>query len=496
MDRFDRADKHWRIVNDWVIRQIESGEWAAESKLPSIRTLARLFETSITTVQRALADLQANAYVFTVPRVGYFVSASAQAKPASGFDFSSVTVNVNHAVVTMLSQAASRATASLSSAVLHSDLTPHVLLNKCLGAVATKADNALTGLVAPPGLPALRRRIAGLMLARGVVCGPDDILVTSGDTIALELALEAIAPRGSTVAIETPTYYGILQTIERLGMRALPIRTHGKLGIDVDHLEEALKQKKVAVIFLNPTLQNPRGFIMPDETRARLSRVARAADVPIIEDDIFFDLVPEGERTRAIKSYDTSGQTIYCSSFSKTVAPGYRVGWCVAGKYRDAILAHMFSRNLAVSSLAQHVLSEFIGRGYMEEHCARLRAQLSSLSRFFEARVRSDFPVGTLYVPPQGGFIHWIELPEHTDMSALERLASERGCHVAGSGIFFADGQPTTGLRICLGTTLSPPVMQSLSVIAECAHLAAGSGCRTLDTKNPESQDSGFLPAV
>lgn len=287
MDKFDRADKRWRIVNDWMIRQIEGGEWAAESKLPSIRSLARLFETSITTVQRALTDLQANAYVFTVPRVGYFVSATAQTKPASGFDFSSVSVNVNHAVVTMLSQAASRATASLSSAVLHSDLTPHVLLNKCLSAVAAKADNALTGLVAPPGLPALRRRIAGLMLARGVVCGPDDILVTSGDTVALELALEAIAPRGSTVAIETPTYYGILQTIERLGMRALPIRTHGKLGIDVDHLEEALKQKKVAAIFLNPTLQNPRGFIMPDETRARLSRVARAADVPIIEDDIF-----------------------------------------------------------------------------------------------------------------------------------------------------------------------------------------------------------------
>ncbi|WP_426201906.1 PLP-dependent aminotransferase family protein [Pseudomonas sp. TWP3-1] len=474
MDRFDLPDKRWRIVKDWVIRQIESGEWAAESKLPSIRTLARLFETSITTVQRALADLEADAYVSTIPRVGYFVSASGQAKPASAFDFSGVTVNINHAVVAMLSQAASRTTASLSSAVLHSDLTPHVLLNKCLSVLAAKADNSLTGLVAPPGLPALRRRIAGLMLTRGVVCGPDEILVTSGDTIALELALEAVAPRGSTVAIETPTYYGILQTIERLGMRALPIRTHGEMGMDVDHLEEALKLKKVAVIFLNPTLQNPRGFIMPEATRARLSRVAREADVPIIEDDIFFDLVPEGERPRAIKSYDTSGQTIYCSSFSKTVAPGYRVGWCVAGKYRDAILAQMFSRNLAVSSLAQNVLNEFIGRGYMEEHCARLRAQLASLSTFVETLVRTDFPVGTVYVPPRGGFIHWIELPMHTDMAALTRLAHERGCHIAGSGIFFADGHPTTGLRICLGTTLSPGVLQILGVIAECAHLAEG----------------------
>jgi DNA-binding transcriptional MocR family regulator len=211
---------------------------------------------------------------------------------------------------------------------------------------------------------------------------------------------------------------------------------------------------------------------MPDETRARLSQIAREADVPIIEDDIFFDLVPEGDRPRAIKSYDNSGQTIYCSSFSKTIAPGYRVGWCLAGKYRNAILAQMFSRNLAVSSLAQNVLNEFIGRGYMEEHCARLRSQLSSLASFVEALVRTDFPAGTVYVPPRGGFIHWIELPLHTDMSALQDLASERGCHVAGNGIFFADGHATTGVRICLGTALTPAVIELLKVIAECAHLA------------------------
>ncbi|UST74779.1 PLP-dependent aminotransferase family protein [Pseudomonas siliginis] len=473
MDRFDLPDKRWRIVKDWIIRQIDSGDLAAEAKLPSIRVLARMFETSITTVQRALADLEADAYVSTVPRVGYFVSASGRAKPSGAFDFSSVTVNVNHAVVAMLSEAASRTTASLNSAVLHSDLTPNVLLNKCLSVLAAKTDNTLSGLVAPPGLPALRRRIAGLMLTRGVVCGPDDILVTSGDTIALELALEAVASKGATVAIETPTYYGILQTIERLGMRALPIRTDGRTGLDVDHLEEALKQKKVAVIFLNPTLQNPRGFIMPDEARARLSRIAREADVPIIEDDIFFDLVPEADRPRALKSYDSSGQTIYCSSFSKTIAPGYRVGWCLAGKYRNAILAQMFSRNLAVSSLAQNVLNEFIGRGYMDEHCARLRSQLSSLASFVEALVRTDFPLGTVYVPPRGGFIHWVEMPAHTDMPALQQLATERGCHVAGSGIFFADGQASTGVRICLGTTLTPAVIGILKVIAECAHLAA-----------------------
>lgn len=471
MHRFDESAKRWHVVRDWIIRQIDGGEWACEAKLPSIRTLARMFETSITTVQRALSDLEADAWILSVPRVGYRV---ARTGASSGFDLSGVTVNVNHAVVEMLAQAASHDTPSLSSAVLHADLAPDVLLNKCLVAVA-RADAALSALVAPPGLAALRRRIAGLMLARGVVCGPEDILVTSGDTTALELALEAVAPKGATVAIETPTYYGILQTLERLGLRALPIRTDAQQGLDIDHLEEALKQKSVAAIFLNPTLQNPRGFIMGNEARARLAQLASAAGVPIIEDDIFFDLVPEADRPRAIKSYDPSGNTLYCSSFSKTVAPGYRVGWCVPGKYRDAILAHMFSRNLAVSSIAQHVLNEFIGRGYLEEHLARLRTRLSEVTATVEAQVRSDFPPGTRYVPPRGGFIHWLEFAAGTDMDALQRLARERGCHVAGSGIFFADGRSATGLRVCLGTTLSPDVVQRLKTLAACAHLAVTS---------------------
>ncbi|MBC7210011.1 MAG: PLP-dependent aminotransferase family protein, partial [Pseudomonas sp.] len=294
----------------------------------------------------------------------------------------------------------------------------------------------------------------------------------NGNEWVMELALEAVARPGATVAIETPTYYGILQTIERLGMRALPIRTHADSGMDLEHLEWALKRGKVDVVFLNPTLQNPRGFIMPDAARARLSQLAQAADVPIIEDDIFFDLVDEAQRPKAIKHYDETGQTIYCSSFSKTVAPGYRVGWCVAGRYRDAILAQLFSRNLAVSSLAQRVLDEFIGRGYMEEHCAKLRGRLAAQAGVMEALVRSAFPPGTRYAAPQGGFIHWIELPEGTDMVALQRLATERGCNVGASGMFFADGECGTGLRVCLGRVITPQVMGGLRVLAECTALS------------------------
>lgn len=152
MDRLQGTQKRWQSVRDWIVRQIDSGEWPAQSKLPSIRGLARLFDTSITTVQRALSDLEANAYVLSVPRVGYFTRAPGPAA-VSRADFASVTVNVNQAVVTMLAQAAASTTPSLSSAVLQGELTPHVQLSKCLAVLAAKGDPGLSGLVPPPGWP-------------------------------------------------------------------------------------------------------------------------------------------------------------------------------------------------------------------------------------------------------------------------------------------------------------------------------------------------------
>jgi len=464
------SERRWRQVRNWIARQIESGEWAAKTKLPSIRILAHMFKSSIATIQRALADLEANAYVHSLPRIGYFVSDTGRIAPVNSIDFSAINIDVNHAVVSMLSQAAFHDTTSLSSAVLHNNLTPDALLNKCLTRLASKADSNLSAVIDPPGFYELRRRIAGLMLDRGVCCGPDDILITSGDGIALELALEAVAPRGAMVAIETPTYYGILQVIERLNMRALPIRTCPQQGIDLDHLEEALAQLPIAAIFLNPTLQNPRGFIMPNHARARLSALAQAANVAIIEDDIFFDLVPVQERPKAIKSYIAADQVIYCCSFSKTVAPGYRVGWCLAGKYRDSILAQMFSRNLSVSSLAQKVLSEFVGRGYMAEHCHKLQGYLAAITKAVATVIENDFPQGTRYIAPRAGFIHWLELPDNTDMLAFEAATALQGCHVTGSSIFYADRRLTTGLRLCIGTQLSTKVIQDLKKLAVCAH--------------------------
>lgn len=466
--------QRWQRIRDWLMQQIDEGVWRADERLPSVRAMARLFSVSVNTVQHALDALEAHAHVRAVPRVGYFVASVDARVGVPGADFSGVTVDVDQAVTDMLSCAANSAGVSLSSAVLHEALTPVKALNGILQTLAAQDDGSvLHAFVPPPGLWTLRQEIAGLMAQRGVACSADDILLTSGDTVALELALAAVAQSGATVAIETPTYYGILQTIERLGMRALPIRTSAPVGIDLVQLAEAIKAGRVDVIFLNPTLQNPRGFVMSAAARRKLATLAMSADIPVIEDDVFAELLPLAARPPAIKRHAME-QTLYCSSFSKTATPGYRVGWCVPGRYRENILAQMFSRNLSVSSLGQGVLAEFIRQGQYLAHCQQLQAAFLDTCRFMTGFVPAHFPVGTVYRPPPGGFIHWLALPVGTDMPALLKMAAARGCHVTDGSLFHADRRGGPSIRLCLGRPMSPDVVRALITLAECVHACLG----------------------
>ncbi|MVA59571.1 aminotransferase class I/II-fold pyridoxal phosphate-dependent enzyme [Agrobacterium vitis] len=459
----------WICIKDAIIHQIESGIWRYNCKLPSVRALSKRFGVSINTIQHALSELESTAYIRAIQRSGNVViwTKNAAANPVP--DLSSVVVAVDHSVVKMLSTAVRGNPPSFVSAVLQDDLVPHSFLKKCITTVVKKDDHNITSFLPPPGLDRLRIRIAGLMLNRGVICSPDDVLITSGDTIALELALAAVAKIGDTIAIEYPTYYGILQIIERLGMKALPIKTDPRLGIDIEYLTHALEEHSISAIFLNPTLHNPMGFVMDNEARGTLSAVAKRFNVPIIEDDIFFDLLPQDGKPRTLKSFTHHESTIYCSSFSKTVAPGYRVGWCVPGRFKNEILAQMFSRNLSVSSLPQYVLSEYLARGYLESHCLMLGAKFSRSTQFLANLVQTCFTPNTQYIPPVGGFIHWITLPPNTDMDNFLNAVANRGLHIGSSNIFYADQADSNNIRICLGRTLSSEIKAALKVLGDAS---------------------------
>lgn len=478
----------WYKPRNWLLRQIENGTLAEGERLPSLRELAVLFDISINTARRALADLVDSAHIVALPRSGCFVSHRV-AKVAVD-EFAGVDVRVDHKVVAMMARAAQGDFNALASAVLGSAYAPTTLLGRCVAAVS-RNETAGTGFIPPPGDVELRRRIAGLMIRRGVICTAEDVLVTAGDTVAMELALQALGSVGDLVIVEDPTYFGILQAIEHVGMRALPIRT-GTAGIDLNALASALQRSRPAAIFLNPTLHNPCGFVMPETARRCLVDLAAAAGTCIIEDDVFHDLLPDESRILPIKAL-APGEVIYCSSFTKTLAPGYRVGWCLPGRHRRAILAQMHSRNLSISSLPQVVLAEFLRRGYLQEHLNRLRGRMARSTASFARLVVEHFPAGTCYRPPPGGFIHWLELPSAVDMEIFHREAFSLGIATAHGDIF--SPVACRGIRICLGRPIDSETVRALTALGAVARRLA-EGSRSFIVSGVQTDSVGTPKAV
>jgi len=455
----------WQILVDWVIKQIENGGLKKGDLLPSLRKLAGQFDVSLATAQRAVLQLEQLGVIKTIPKVGSEVLMECDKKVE--INFSGIDVNVDMDVAAMLAKASLPSTITLGSAVLDKSLSADPLLRRCLTSVA-KNSEIISQFIPPPGDVRLRQVIAGHMITRGVSCSPDDVIITAGDTIALELSLTAIGKPKGIVIVEDPTYFGILQAIEYTGMQALPVKTDPITGIDIDIVAAAMEQGNIAAIFLNPTLQNPRGFIMPLDKREILVGLAAKHDVTIIEDDVFHDLLERENNVDAIKSL-AADEVIYCSSFTKTISPGFRIGWCIPGKYKASILAQMFGRNLSVSSLPQAVLVDFFLKGYHKDHLKKLRQEFMVFSEIFAGLVKEKFPKGTVYHPPNAGFVHWIELPKSVDMIEFHKEVEHCGIIISPASIFSITGRYNNCLRFCLTSKMTSELITTITCLGELA---------------------------
>lgn len=486
----DNNEKHaisrYREIAGKLMSQIDAGVFGADQRLPSVRSIMQRENVSVTTAVRAFRMLEENGRVYARDRSGYFVRARTSeadwnqpAPPhnsltASNDPFDGVPVAVNQLVVDMLATSGAPHILSLSSAVLDRLLIPQSQLSRILISIAQHDAGASASYTAPPGLFELRCAIARIMGDRGVLCGPDDIIVTAGDSAGMEYALRILARPGDSIAIETPTYFGILQAIESAGMKAVPIITSAATGIDLDQLELAVQSDKIACVLLNPTLHNPLGFTMPTANRKRLAAILAKARIPLIEDDVFHDLYSGTEPLVPIKRFDRDGMVLYCSSFSKVLTPGYRVGWCLPGRYRRQMMDDMLGHNISISSLPQLVLSEFLRKNYYEAHTAKLRALFADVPQKVAQLIGQHFPPGTRVSQPQGGFVYWLELPTPLDINALYVAAVADGVSIAPGTIFFASGISDTTFRLCIGRQWTARVELSI------AHI--GRLCSTMET--------------
>jgi DNA-binding transcriptional MocR family regulator len=455
---------------------IESGAWRAGDRIPSVRALSRELDVSISTTLEAYRLLEDRGLIDTRPQSGHYVRARCLADPASRPRVSRppqdpTTVTVSDLVMTILREAQEPGIVPLGAAVPNPDLLPIQTLRRKIATVVRRKPEITATYDATAGWPALRAQIARRAVSAGCTIDPTEIVTTTGAQEALNLCLGATCKPGSLVAVESPVFYGLLQIIETRGLRAIEVATDAADGMSLEALASVIGRNRISAVISMPNFNNPLGSLMPDDKKKELVRMLGARDIPLVEDDIYGD-IPHGlNRPRAAKSYDTKDLVLWCSSFSKTLAPGLRVGWVAAGRYARAIEELKFASTLATNTLAQAAIAEFLLHGGYDHHLRGLRKAAAVQVQNVAQAVRRSFPEGTRLSSPAGGFVIWVELPANRDSLKLHRLAIKAGISIAPGPIFSARRRFRNCLRLS-AFFWNERVDRAIETLGQLAHKA------------------------
>ncbi|WP_210015470.1 aminotransferase-like domain-containing protein, partial [Pseudomonas palmensis] len=319
------------------------------------------------------------------------------------------------------------------------------------------------------GTEALREQVARLMLDSGCSLSTADLVITTGCQEALSISVRAVCQPGDIVAVESPSFHGAMQTLKGLGMKALEIPTDPLTGISLEALELALEQWPIKLIQLTPSCNNPLGYIMPEARKRALLTLAQRFDVAILEDDVYGDLAYTYPRPRTIKSFDDDGRVLLCSSFSKTLAPGLRVGWVAPGRYLERVIHMKYISTGYTATQPQLAIADFIEGGHYQPHLRRVRGQYQRARDQMIDWVSRYFPAGTRASRPQGGFVLWVELPESFDTLRLNRALLEQGVQIAVGSIFSASGKFRNCLRMNFAARATAEIEAAVRKVGETA---------------------------
>ena len=242
--------------------------------------------------------------------------------------------------------------------------------------------------------------------------------------------------------------------------------------MSLEALEYALEHHGgVRAVVAMPSFQNPLGACMSEAAKRRLLKIVQRHGIALIEDDVFGDLGSAAERPPAVKAWDRDGRVIYCGSCSKSMAPGFRLGWVLGGRHQRQLESLKIGSSLAAPLLEQQVLADYMKSGRLPAHLRRLRTQLAQAAA--SARAQRHFPQGTRVLGPEGGWWLWLELPEPADTLALLRDAVSQGIAYTPGALFSAAGKHGHCLRLNVARPWSTEMAAGLERLGLAARLAA-----------------------
>ncbi len=452
-----------------VQNQINDGTLKLGDKLPSLRTVALETGVSMSTALLAYVELEKRALISSRPKSGYFVSyvpALTDRQPSVTDPVYAYREDTPEQLLMSVSKNKARIKVDLSAGVPDASLLPVAKMNKAIvEAVRSLPAGGLN--YDRIGNLNLKQQIAQRSMMWGGKLQPDDIVLTSGSMDAISFCLMSVLKKGDSIIVESPLYFGILQLAQSLGLNVIEMPTHPVTGIEIEAVEKMVAKRKIGAIMLVSNFSNPTGSCMPDDHKREIVRIAEQSNVPIIEDDLFGDLYFGRQRPHCCKSFDKSGIVMLCSSFSKTLAPGYRVGWCAPGQFKEKVAMTKYLHSLCTTSVTHEAVGRFLENGRYENHLRKMRNALHTNMLRIQRAVADYLPEHTKVSSPEGGLHLWIEFDKRIDTVELYNELIGKGINIAPGRLFTLRNQYRNCMKINFGHPWNPAIERAFKVMGQ-----------------------------
>ena len=469
METLIKPDHKYIDVAERIEKLIERKALRVGDKLLSVRALSKEQGISLSTAFQAYYHLESKGLIEARPQSGYYVKFTSINFPelprcCEPTD-DAVPVSLDEMISSVYHDLNSDKLTNFALGAPSSKLLPAAKLNKAVTHVLRDSKTSCLHYEHIQGNPALRRQIARQSFNWGGTPGENDIVVTAGCVEALALCIKAVTKPGDTVAIESPTYFAIFQVMESHGLKVVEIPTDPVMGIDLDYLEKAIHKFDIkACLFVN-NYNNPMGSCMPDDRKERLVEMLAEQEIPLVEDDIYGEMYFGKTRPKTCKTFDKKGLVLYCSSFSKSLAPGYRIGWTIPGRFKDQVIRLKRMHTVSTNTLTQAAIEHFLRNGRYELHLRHLRKALYTQSLRYIQAISEHFPDDTRMTRPNGGFALWVELGGKIDTFKLHKRALKHQIGIAPGQIFSSQARFANCLRISYGEPWSERVEEGIKTL-------------------------------
>ena len=461
-----KSDHLYLQVAERLQQQILGEVLKIGDKLPSVRVLGKEHNLSVSTILQAYYHLEAKGLVESRPQSGYYVRFNPSRFPKKIEKSDPLqtlkTKNVEAIIGEVYDDFTMPGITRFSLSVPAPELLPLARLNKAM-------IQALRGLPANgtsyeeiQGNELLRRQVARWSMHWGGKLSAEDLITTSGCMNAIAYCLMAITKPGDTIAVESPVYFGTLRFAQSIGLKVLELPTDPDTGVDPADVKKALALHDIKACFFVTNFSNPLGYCMPDDQKEAMVKLLAQHGVPLIEDDLYGDVYFGNKRPKSCKSFDEEGNVLWCSSISKTLAPGYRVGWVAPGKYFDKIKSLKLYHSITSATAQQAAIASFLATGKYESHLRKLRQTLHANSLHFTRAIGEYFPGEIKLSSPKGGFILWAELPKTIDSYQLYQEAMLHKISIAPGTMFTLQDRYQHCIRLSYGMQWTPETDKAL----------------------------------